>query len=72
MEQMRYRVEKVKEKKGYWVVLYHSNGRAPGHEQAMLEIDKWVRDLNLGKRMAFNMWKLKSEKARNWFILKWS
>lgn len=68
---MKYRIDRPEGKKGHWVVLYHPNGRAAGHEQAMLEIDAWVRELNLGKRMAFNMWKLKNEKARNWFILKW-
>lgn len=71
MEQMRYKIILPKEGKGYWVELYHPDGRGPGNEQAMLEIDAWVKELNLGKRMAFNMWKLKSQKARNWFILKW-
>ena len=51
---------------GYWVEVH-----SPLSDISMLDIDAWVTEHNLGKRMAYNMWKLKNSSARNWFILKW-
>lgn len=56
-------------KQGHWVELHSANLM---NESMMIEVDNWVRNNNLGKRMGFNMWKLKSDAAKNWFILKWS
>jgi hypothetical protein len=69
MEQMKFKIDIPKDRKGYWVELHSPHLL---HELKMIEIDLWVKENRLGKRMAFNMWKLKNEKARNWFILKWS
>ena len=66
---MNFKINIPEDKKGYWVELHSPD---LFHELKMIEIDIWVKENRLGKRMAFNMWKLKSEKARNWFILKWS
>jgi len=66
---MKFKIEFPEDKKGYWVEL-HSPDLL--YEDAMIEIDRWVIKNELGRRMAFNMWKLKNEKSRNWFILRWS
>jgi hypothetical protein len=68
MEQMKFKIEYPKDKRGYWVELHSPNL----YEDTMIEVDQWVVENQLGRRMAFNMWKLKNEKARNWFILRWS
>ena len=59
----------IPNKKGHWVEIHSSSLM---NESAMITVDKWVRNNNLGKRMAFNMWKLKNQASLNWFILKWS
>ena len=59
----------IPNKKGYWAELHSSSLM---NESAMITVDNWVRNNNLGKRMAFNMWKLKNQASLNWFILKWS
>lgn len=59
----------IPDEKGYWVELHSSTLM---NESMMIKVDNWVRNNNLGKRMAFNMWKLKNERSRNWFILRWS
>lgn len=56
-------------KPGYWVEVHSASLM---NESMMIEIDNWVRNNNLGKRMAFNTWLLKNEQSRNWFILRWS
>jgi hypothetical protein len=66
---MKFKIEIPEGKKGYWAEL-HSPDLL--NEPTMIEIDLWVVENKLGKRMAFNMWKFKNEKARNWFILRWS
>lgn len=68
MELKKFKIE-IPDKPGYWVILYSPDLM---YDDRMLEIDNWVRNNNLGKRMAFNMWQLKNEQSRNWFILKWS
>jgi len=68
MELTKFKIE-FPDKNGYWVELHSSSLM---NESMMIQVDNWVRNNNLGKRMAFNMWKLKNEKCRNWFILKWS
>ena len=64
-----YIIECHKDRPGYWVEVHSPNLM---NESMMIEIDNWVRNNKLGKRMAFNMWKLKNEQSRNWFILRWS
>ena len=68
MELRKFKIDIPPDKKGYWVEL-HSSGLM--NESMMIEIDNWVRNNNLGRRMAFNMWQLKNEQSRNWFILRW-
>ncbi len=65
---MKFKIEIPEDKKGYWVELHSPDLLT---ENVMIEIDQWVIENRLGKRMAFNMWKLKSQKSRNWFILRW-
>ncbi len=65
---MKFKIDIPEHKKGYWVELHSPDSM---YEVTMIEVDLWVVENRLGKRMAFNMWKLKNEKARNWFILKW-
>jgi hypothetical protein len=57
------------DKQGHWVEIHNADLM---NESIMVEVDNWVRNNKLGKRMAFNMWKLKSKAAKNWFVLKWS
>lgn len=66
--ELKYKIN-VPDKKGHWVELHSANLM---NESMMIEVDNWVRNNRLGKRMAFNMWKLKNEQSRNWFILRWS
>ncbi len=66
---MKFKIEFPEDKKGYWVELHSPDLLV---EDVMIEIDRWVVENKLGKRMAFNMWKLKNEKACNWFLLRWS
>ena len=68
MELIKFKIL-LPDKKGYWVELHSSS---LFNESMMIQVDNWVRNNRLGKRMAFNMWKLKNEQCRNWFILKWS
>ena len=77
MKYIKYTVIKL-DRKGHWVEV-HSPDKSPTYssvmtmtDAAMMELDAWVSKNNLGKRMAFNMWKLKNQAALNWFILKWS
>lgn len=56
-------------KKGFWVEVHSASLM---NETMMIEVDNWVRNNNLGKRMAFNIWKLNSAAARSWFVLRWS
>lgn len=66
---MKFKIEYPENKKGYWVELHSADLM---NESTMIRVDNWVRNNNLGKRMAFNMWKLKNEQSRNWFVLRWS
>jgi hypothetical protein len=66
---MKFKIKIPEGKKGYWVELHSPDYL---YEGTMIEIDRWVVENRLGRRMAFNMWKLKNEKSRNWFILRWS
>ena len=66
---MKFKITLPEKGKGFWVELSSPDLLT---EQVMLEIDQWVEQNKLGKRMAFNMWKMKNQKARTWFILKWS
>jgi hypothetical protein len=75
---MKYHLTFPDKSGGYWVEV-HSLDRNPTYssvltmtDEKMLEIDKWVRENNLGTRMSFNMWKLKNQASLNWFILRWS
>jgi hypothetical protein len=68
MELTKFKID-IPDKKGYWVELHSASLM---NESMMIHVDNWVRNNKLGKRMAFNMWKLKNEQSRNWFILKWS
>jgi hypothetical protein len=36
------------------------------------EITDWVKTLELGSRLAYDMWKLKNEHALTLFLLKWN
>jgi hypothetical protein len=73
----RFKINKLDRKVGCWVELdnpYDSTDL--GHyyymtEEAMLEIDNWVRQHNLGTRKSFAMWHLKNEAALSLFLLKW-
>ena len=74
---MRYHLTFPDKPNGYWVEVHGPQeliyGTIPGMtDAAMMEINAWVNENNVGKRMAFNMWKLKNEQSRNWFILRWS
>ena len=79
---MRYHLTFPDKPSGVWVEVHGSQelmyGATPVRfislmtDAAMMEINAWVNENNLGKRMAFNMWKLKNQAALNWFILKWS
>jgi hypothetical protein len=69
---MKYTIEYPVNKKGYWVTIYSPNMWGVGRDEEMLAVDQWVVENRLGRRMAFNMWKLKNEKACNWFVLRWS
>lgn len=40
-------------------------------EQEANEIDYWVRSSKSGRRIAWDQWKMKNEKAVAWFVLKW-
>jgi hypothetical protein len=66
---MKFKIDVPEDKKGYWVELHSPDLM---YEIKMIEVDQWVVENRLGRRMAFNMWKLKNEKSRNWFILRWS
>ena len=47
-------------------------GEATLSEKEAQAIDFWVRRSKLGKRIAWDMWKLKDTTALSLFILKWS
>ena len=65
----KYTIIKL-DRKGHWVELKWDNMLI--NESNMLIVDQWVIKNNIGKRMAFNLWRLKSTAAVTWFILKWS
>jgi hypothetical protein len=74
---MKYHLTFPDKPNGCWVEVHRSKelDYVPGAvmtDAAMMKIDQWVSENNLGKRMAFNMWKLKNQASLNWFILKWS
>ncbi len=74
---MKYYLTFPDKPNGYWVEVHRSQepflGVIPGMtDSAMMEINAWVNENNLGKRMSFNMWKLKNQASLNWFILRWS
>jgi hypothetical protein len=74
---MRYHLTFPDKPNGHWVEVHKSKElmyvtQAVMTDAAMIEVDTWVSKNNLGKRMAFNMWKLKNQASLNWFILRWS
>lgn len=40
-------------------------------EEEAIEISKWVEDREMGKRIAFDIWKLKDNACVTMFILHW-
>lgn len=36
------------------------------------EMEEWCNETNCGTKMTDTLWSFKSEKKRDWFILKWS
>lgn len=66
MEKLKITIP-LKKAHGYWVEV---NGDLT--DETMIAINTWVVENNLGKRLAYNLWKLKNKSARDWFILKWS
>lgn len=43
-----------------------------GNETAVNAIDAWVRESNMGNRIAYNTWRLRNEQAVTAFILRWN
>lgn len=62
---MNYSIS-IPKKKGYWVQATEAS------DVIIQEMDKWIQDNKLGKRMSYDMWQLKSAAAQNWFMLKWA
>lgn len=73
----KYKIILLERKVGHWVQLdnpYDSTDQAHYYfmtETDMVEVEHWVEENNLGKRMAFAMWQLKSQEAVTAFMLKW-
>ncbi len=73
----KYKIILLERKVGHWVQLdnpYDSTELAYHYfmtEYDMTNIERWVEENNLGKRMAFAMWQLKSQEAVTAFMLKW-
>jgi hypothetical protein len=65
---LKYTVIKL-DRKRHWVELKCDNISI--NESNLIIVDQWVTKNNIGKRMAFNQWRLKSAAAVTWFILKW-
>ena len=72
----RYKVLVLDRKVGRWVQI--DNPYDPtdlGHhyymtEDAMVEIDRWVLQHDLGRRQSFDMWQLHDDRALTMFLLK--
>lgn len=43
-----------------------------GNDTVVMAIDQWVQDLNIGKRIAYNMWRLNNSEAVTAFMLRWN
>ena len=76
---LKYKIQVLDRKVGCWVEInnpydptelahhYHMNMT----EDAMIEIDQWVLQHDLGRRKAFAMWQLHDDRALTMFLLKW-
>ena len=74
---MRYHLTFPDKPNGYWVEVHRPQELVYDTtpvmtDAAMMKINEWINENNLGQRMAFNMWKLKNRASLNWFILRWS
>jgi hypothetical protein len=75
----RYKINLLNRKVGRWVEIenpYDSTELAHHYymnmtEEAMVEIDRWVLQHDLGRRQAFAMWQLHDDKSLTMFLLKW-
>jgi hypothetical protein len=42
------------------------------NEELVQEMEQWSKENNCGTKMTDTLWSFKSEKKRDWFILRWS
>ena len=75
----KFKINLLDRKVGRWVEIenpYDSTELAHHYymnmtEEAMVEIDRWVLQHDLGRRQAFAMWQLHDDKSLTMFLLKW-